>query len=276
MRSERRAAERWLQASEWNQDVVASEAEGTERVARIMARRGLCSRREAEDLIERGQVLVNGCVVRQQGVKAAPDAEITILPQGAAGLASRVTVLLHKPPGIVSGRPEPGQTPAWKLLRGDNVHGEIEERTRARVLADPGSLSVAGRLDRASRGLLVLTDDGAVARRLIGAHDVTKTYEVRVDDVATDSQLRKLGGVLTLDGKRLQPMQVSRLANHVLRFELVEGRKHQIRRACRHVGLDVLDLFRVAIGPLKLGDLPEGHWRPASAAELVRLRGSRE
>jgi 23S rRNA pseudouridine2604 synthase len=276
MRRGRVALQCGLQVTERDQDVVASEAEGTERIARIMARRGLCSRREAEDLIERGQVMVNGCLVRQQGVKATPDAEITILPQGAAGLASQVTVLLHKPPGVVSGRPEPGQTPAWQLLRSNNVHGDIEDRALARVLADPRSLSVAGRLDRASRGLLVLTEDGAIARRLVGGHDLTKTYEVRVDEVVTDSQLRKLGGALTLDGKRLLPMRVHRLSTCVLRFDLVEGRKHQIRRACRHVGLDVLDLFRIAIGPLKLGDLPEGCWRPATAAELTRLRGSRE
>jgi 23S rRNA pseudouridine2604 synthase len=274
MKARRGTSERGHQGSERSQEAVGTEAGRAERIAKIMARRGLCSRREAEDLIGQGQVLVNGCVVRQQGVKAAPDADITILSQGAAGLASRVTVLLHKPAGVVSGRPEPGQTPAWQLLRDDNAHGKIDESTRARVLADPKSLSVAGRLDRASRGLLVLTDDGAVAQRLVGSHDLTKTYEVRVDEVVSDSQLHKLAGVLTLDGKRLRPMQVSRLSSRVLRFELVEGRKHQIRRACRHVGLDVLDLFRVAIGPFKLGGLPESHWRPANPIELARLRGS--
>jgi len=242
-----------------------------ERVAKIMARRGLCSRREAERLIDDGQVMVDGALVREQGVKAPPDARITITAAGAAELAARVTVLLHKPPGVVSAQPESGQTPAWRLLQRKTLHGDAEPGLIGRVLAAPQSLSVAGRLDRASRGLLVLTDDGAVARRLIGGHAITKTYTVRLREPVSDVQVAKLSGPLTLDGRKLQPMKVRRLSSHVLRFELIEGRKHQIRRVCRHVGLNVIDLLRIAIGPLRLGDLPEGRWRPATLLELERL-----
>lgn len=243
----------------------------TERISKILARRGLCSRREAERLIDAGQVTVDGVVVREQGTRASPDAEILILQSGAESLAARVTVLLHKPVGIVSTLPEAGQVPAWKLLRRDNIEGSIEPRLLQRILADPQSLSVAGRLDRASRGLLVLTQDGAVAKRIVGTHTVEKVYSVRTAEPVTEAQIRKLRGRLVLDGRDLLPMHVQRLSDDRLRFRLVEGRKHQLRRVCRHVGLTVVDLLREAVGPLRLGRLPEGHWRLAGADELAQL-----
>lgn len=243
-----------------------------ERVAKLMAARGLCSRREAERLIDAGGVTVDGEPVRAQGAKAASDADIRITDAGARLLGGRATVLLHKPIGIVSTQPEPGQTPAWKLLRAASRRGAIDAATERGVLADPQSLSVAGRLDRASRGLLILTQDGTVARRIIGGQGVEKAYLVRTDAPATDGQLRKLNGPMRLDGQPLLPMRVSRVDTQTLRFVLVEGKKHQIRRCARTVGLAVTDLFRVAVGPLALGDLPEGCWRVASAEEIERLQ----
>lgn len=247
-------------------------AVSSERVAKLMAARGLCSRRAAEQLIAAGCVLVDGEVVATQGVKAAADADIRLTDSGRARLAQHVTVVLHKPVGIVSAQPEAGQTPAWTLVRAETGRGAIEPLLRTRVLADPSSLSVAGRLDRASRGLLVLTDDGAVARCIIGGQQVEKTYLVRTAEAATDGQLAKLNGPLRLDGVPLRPMRVTRDDATRLRFVLVEGRKHQIRRCCRTVGLTVTDLLRIAIGPLALGALPEGGWRLATADELARLR----
>jgi 23S rRNA pseudouridine2604 synthase len=238
-----------------------------------MARRGLCSRREAERLIEAGLVLVDGVVVREQGTKALPDAKIEILPEGGRALAARLTVILHKPAGIVSTQPEPGQTPAWKLIRRDNVRGPVDPATLDRVVADPAGLSVAGRLDRASRGLLVLTQDGTLARLLIGGNAVEKSYLVRTAEPATDGQVRKLNAPMQLDGQPLLPMRVRAAGDSLLRFRLREGKKHQIRRVCRHVGLDVTDLFRESVGPLRIGDLPEGQWRLATEDELARLRG---
>jgi len=243
-----------------------------ERVAKILARRGVCSRREAERLIDQGQVVVDGSVVREQGVKAALDAEIQVLAEGTAALAARLTVVLNKPPGVVSAKkPEPGQTAPADLLHKKNASGDIDVETLSRITASPQAFSVAGRLDRDSRGLLVLTEDGSVARRLVGSHDVRKMYEVCVAETVTESQLRKLNGGLTLDGKLLRPMKVRSLSSRLLSFMLVEGRNRQIRRTCRHVGLHVVDLLRVAVGPIRLGDLPEGHWRLVREEELVRL-----
>jgi len=244
----------------------------TERVAKLMAGRGLCSRREAERLIASGQVIVDGVVVRTQGVKAAPDADIRVGAAGAAALGAQVTVILNKPAGIVSTQPRPGEIPAWTLLRADTAAGDVAPETLARIVGAPSTLAVAGRLDRASRGLLVLTQDGTIARLLIGEHRVPKTYTVRVGEPVTDEQVRKLRGRMTLDGRPLRPMDVRRLSRHVLRFVLVEGRKHQIRRVCRTVGLTVVDLVRDAVGPLTLAGLPEGRWRAVGAEETEQLK----
>lgn len=243
-----------------------------ERVAKLMANRGLCSRREAERLIEQGLVLVDGVAMREQGCKARPDADIRVAPHGEAQLAEQVTIVLHKPVGVVSTQPEAGQTPAWKLVTARSAHGPGAPAARARATGEPWTLAVAGRLDRASRGLLLMTQDGSIARRIIGGHGVEKCYLVRIDTPATDLQIRKLRGPLRLDEEPLQPMRVERVADDTLRFVLVEGKKHQIRRLCRRFGLNVTDLFRVAIGPLQLGDLPEGKWRVVQPEELERLR----
>jgi 23S rRNA pseudouridine2604 synthase len=243
-----------------------------QRVAKLMATRGLCSRREAERLIERGLVTVDGVVVREQGCKARPDADIRVTPDGAQTLAAQRTIVLHKPPGIVSTQPQPGQTPAWKLVTARGSAEALDPETLAQITVEPWTLAVAGRLDRASRGLLVMTQDGAIARRIIGGQGVEKCYLVRTTEAATDAQLRKLRGPLSLDGERLQPMRVERVGENAVRFVLVEGKKHQIRRVCRRFGLTVVDLFRTAIGPLELGDLPEGKWRLVHADELEHLR----
>lgn len=243
-----------------------------ERVAKLMAARGLCSRREAERLIDAGCVLVDGAPVVAQGAKAAADADIRITDAGQHLLGGRATVLLHKPVGIVSTQPEPGQTPAWTLLRAASRRGPSDAAREREVLAEPQSLSVAGRLDRASRGLLVLTQDGTVARRIIGGQGVEKAYLVRTSEPASDGQVRKLNGPMRLDGQPLLPMRVERHDPQTLRFVLVEGKKHQIRRVLRTVGLEVADLLRIAVGPLALGDLPAGCWRLATDAEIAALQ----
>ncbi len=243
-----------------------------ERVAKLMASRGLCSRREAERLIAAGQVLVDGAVVREQGVKAGLDADIRIAEGGSVALAARLTIILNKPVGIVSTQPRPHETPAWALLRADTVAGDIVPDALARIVAAPSTLAVAGRLDRASRGLLVMTQDGTIARLLVGGHGVSKVYRVEVSEPITGEQVRKLNGRMKLDGTPLRPMDVRQVSRHTLRMVLTEGRKHQIRRVCRTVGLTVVDLMRTAVGPLELGALKEGAWRLVTAAELEALK----
>jgi 23S rRNA pseudouridine2604 synthase len=157
------------------------------------------------------------------------------------------------------------------LIRPENAHGPIDAEVLASVVGNPQRFNVAGRLDRASRGLLVLTEDGRVAKRLISGHEVEKTYVVRVAGVVHEEQLIKLRGDLALDGQALLPMRAERVSANAIRFVLVEGRKHQIRRVCRKVGVNLTDLLREEVGPFHLDPLPEGKWRLATADELADL-----
>lgn len=253
---------------------MESADDGLQRVSKILARRGICSRREAERLIAAGQVTVDGEVVREQGTRARWDASIEVAQEASRELAARITVALHKPAGYVSAAPEPGQLAACDLLTADRAFAGVDADGVRRVVAAAGRLAVAGRLDRASRGLLILTEEGVLARALVGGHGVVKSYQVVVSSDVADSQIARLNRPMCLDERRLLPMRVRRSGVRALHFQLVEGMKHQIRRCCRHVGLEVVDLLRDAVGPVRLDALPEGRWRTLSPAELEALRAS--
>ncbi len=230
------------------------------RLSKIMAERGICSRREADEFIERGWVFVDGKRVSELGIRIDPDARIDLAPEAARTQRQRVTILLNKPVGYVSGQPEPGYTPAVSLIGGDNQFDrDSAQRFHGSHLMN---LAPAGRLDIDSTGLLVLTQDGRVARRLIGDDSkVDKEYLVRVEGTLDEEGLALLNHGLELDGVRLRPAKVEWINDDQLRFELREGRKRQIRRMCELVGLTVVGLKRVRIGQIKLGDLPLGQWR---------------
>lgn len=234
-------------------------AEGV-RLSKVMAERGLCSRREADAIIERGWVFVDGRRVSELGTRIDPQAEITLAPQAKRQQAEQVTILLHKPVGYVSGQPEPGYEPAVSLIGADNQYDRDEaQRFHASHLK---GLAPAGRLDIDSTGLLVLTQDGRIARQLIGDDSkVDKEYLVRVDGELDAQGLALLNHGLELDGRTLRPAKVEWINEDQLRFVLREGRKRQIRRMCELVGLKVVGLKRVRIGAVRLGDLPLGQWR---------------
>ena len=249
--------------------------DGRQRVAKLMAWRGLCSRREAERLIVNGEVMVDGVVVREPGSKCLPDAAICLRSRGQRWLSQSVSVLLHKPCGVVSTQPEGDQVPAWQLLASDALHGPADPALVRRVMTKPWTLAVAGRLDRESRGLLLLTQDGTLARLVTGSGRIAKRYRVELAEVVGDHHLRALNRPMRLDDRPLRPMQVTRLGGRCLAFVLHEGRKHQIRRVCAALSLTVTDLLREAIGPCQLGDLPVGCWRPVRPKELEQLAADR-
>lgn len=226
-----------------------------------MAQRGLCSRREADRYIQEGWVRVDGVVVSELGTKIDPDQRIELDARAQARQEDQVTILLNKPIGYVSGQPEPGYIPAVALVSEDTHWAEDPVRRRFHSAQLKG-LAPAGRLDIDSQGLLVLTQDGRVARQLIGADTkVEKEYLVRVAGRLDDRGLRLLNHGLSLDGRALRPARVSWLNDDQLRFILREGRKRQIRRMCELVGLQVTGLKRVRMGRVMLGHLPEGTWR---------------
>jgi 23S rRNA pseudouridine2604 synthase len=243
------------------------------RLNKRMAELGLCSRREADDWIAQGWVKVNGQVA-PMGLKVLPQDRIEVDKKAQGQQASQVTILLHKPMGFVSGQAEDGHEPAVVLVNPRTHWREDPSRNRFSPPQLRG-LAPAGRLDIDSVGLLVLTQDGRVARQLIGEDSgMEKEYLVRVTwtspqgDVATDvqrvfppAQLARLRHGLSLDGQPLKPARVDWQNPEQLRFILTEGKKRQIRRMCEQVGLKVVGLKRIRIGRVVLGSLPVGQWR---------------
>ncbi len=256
---------------------------GEVRLNKRMADLGLCSRREADEWIARGWVLVNGQPA-VMGQPVPPDARVEVLPQARHQQAGQVTILVHKPVGYVSGLPEDGHESAAVLIKPQS-HWRDDRSGRRFEASHTRGLAPAGRLDIDSTGLLVLTQDGRVARTLIGEDSgVEKEYLVRVhwapngprgagvvtQDVQAAFPAERLALLrhgLSLDDQPLKPAQVDWQNPEQLRFVLTEGKKRQIRRMCEQVGLHVVGLKRIRIGRVMLGNLPVGQWRYLRADE---------
>ena len=257
-------------------DVDYGDETGLMRLSKRMSELGMCSRREADEWIEKGWVLVDGERIDTLGTKVRADQKIEIDERASAAQAAQVTILLHKPVGYVSGQAEDGYEPAAVLItRANRWSGD-----HSPVRFSPQhlhALAPAGRLDIDSTGLLVLTQNGVIAKQLIGEQsDIDKEYLVRVrfgerlidiDQHFPAESLAKLRHGLELDGVALKPAMVSWQNGEQLRFVLREGKKRQIRRMCELVGLDVIGLKRVRMGRVMLGALPQGQWRYLSADE---------
>ena len=256
------------------------------RLSKRMSELGLSSRREADEWIERGWVRVDGAVAIL-GLKVLPHQEIAVDGRARKEQAKRITVLLHKPIGYVSGQAEDGHTPASVLAVPENQWHEVlrDEQGRRNPSTrhvkpapvrhqDLFGLAPAGRLDIDSTGLLVLTQDGRIAKQLIGEDsEIEKEYLVRVrysknGGKLPDSDLQLLNHGLSLDGSALRPAKVWWQNDDQLRFVLREGKKRQIRRMCEAIGLQVAGLKRVRIGNVMLGKLPQGKWRFLGAGEI--------
>ncbi len=235
-----------------------------QRVNKWLAAEGVCSRREAEELITGGGVFIDGARVDDPGRKIEPGQAIEV--RGADATA-KISVVINKPVGVVSAQPEGAQIPAARLLTRANLVGAADNMPTAKT-----SLPPLGRLDQDSRGLLLLSEDGVLTKAVIGPDSkLDKEYLVRVAGPVTERKLALLRHGLALDGRQLKPAKVTAVEPQRLRFVLTEGRNRQIRRMCELVDLEVTDLYRIRIGPLKLGDLPEGRWRALQPAERDKL-----
>lgn len=234
----------------------------TERIQKLMAAAGLCSRRTAEEWIAAGRVIVNGRIARV-GDKADLDRD-TVLVDGSPlrGAAQHVYLMLHKPRGYVT-----------------TLSDERGRRTAAELVADCGTrVYPVGRLDRDSEGLLLFTNDGQLTHALLHpSHQVDKTYIVSVTG-AEDGSAERLAAVDKLDGESIVPAQVEELhrSGTAAEYRVVihQGKKRQIRRMCAAAGLEVTRLCRVAEGGLRLGGLPPGKWRYLTEEELGLIRGN--
>lgn len=232
-----------------------------QRLQKLLASAGICSRRAAETYISAGRVTVNGVVARL-GDGADPDTDIVLLDGKPVDFSREESlyIMLHKPVGYVS-----------------TMSDERGRRTVRDLTADVGArVYPVGRLDLNSSGLLLMTNDGALAHKLMHPkYEVEKTYLVGVRGDAA-SALAVLRAPMELDGAALSPAKVEFVKTTpegaVLRFVIHEGRNRQVRRMCEKADLEVSWLRRVAEGRLVLGDLPRGAWRYLTQAEVAYLK----
>lgn len=230
-----------------------------ERIQKIISARGVASRRKAEEWISAGRVTCNGRIC-QLGDLADPDADqISIDGKPLPSAGKRLYIMLHKPRGFVT-----------------TLSDEKGRKNAAQLVADCGErVYPIGRLDMDSEGLLLFTNDGAFANRLMHpSHEVSKTYHVLVEGVTAEA-LERLRSPVILDGYQIRPPQVRQLrcegGRGVVEVVIHEGRNRQVRRMCAMAGMTVLRLRRVAEGGIFLGDLPKGKWRHLTPEECALL-----
>ena len=233
-----------------------------ERLQKLIARAGICSRRTAETLLTAGRVTVNG-VAAHLGDKADADTDVIAIDGTAIAFAEpSVYLMLNKPRGYVT-----------------TLRDELGRATAAELVADCGTrVFPVGRLDKESEGLLLFTNDGALMQAMTHpSHQVDKTYEVTVTGQLEGAEDR-LSAVTELDGEPIVPAQVEimerRQGQALLRVTIHQGKNRQIRRMCAQVGMQVTRLRRVSEDALTLGDLKPGQWRYLTDAEVAALKGS--
>ena len=233
-----------------------------ERLQKVLARAGIASRRQCEVLITTGRVQVNGQVVRTQGVRVQPERDRIQVDGQTVRAEDPVTILLHKPAGYITSRSDP---------QGRPVVTSLLPRTGL------PRLFPVGRLDWDTEGLLLLTNDGDLAYALTHPrYGVRKVYHAKVKGHPTPEALARLMRGVVCDGEPLKALAVEMLhptrQNAWIVISLDQGRYRQVRRMCEGVGHPVLKLVRVAVGPIHLGSLPRGQWRPLTPDELRALQ----
>jgi len=225
------------------------------RLQKFLSAAGVCSRRKGEALILSGRVTVNGERIKTLGTQVDPDADRVAVDGKPAVLKSEhVYLALHKPEGYVTSCDHPGEKIVLELVDSDR------------------RLFPVGRLDKASTGLLLLTDDGRIHHRLSHpSFDHEKEYEVTVDKPLTQSVLKKLARGLMIQDKRTRPAKVKKLSTNRFLIILQEGRNRQIRRMVGKVGHTVKQLKRIRVAHIQLGKLKKGRWRHLTTKEQTQL-----
>lgn len=234
------------------------------RVAKYLAQSGIVSRRRAESLIDAGKLHIDGKLIKEMGVKVTNG---QILELNIEDEEASISILLNKPVGYVSAQAQEGELPAIVLVKPKNcIDGTNRDYSSLKIPA-------LGRLDKDSHGLLILSNDGVLAKNIISPmSESEKEYIVQVSGLINEAKLSKLRFGLNLDGRKLKRAKVIQIDENSINFTLNEGRNRQIRRMCSMVGLEVKDLKRVRIGKIRLGNLQTGHWRSLTKAEIESFK----
>lgn len=235
------------------------------RLSKLMSERGICSRREADSLIEKGLVKVDGILVNQLGLKVTRAVKIEVIKEAKSILNKKVTIVLNKPRDFVSSQPEKGYKHSLTLIKKKNYFGDNYFNF------DQKGLAPLGRLDIDSTGLILYSQKGTLAKKIIGEDSkIEKEYEVNITGGALDQEkILKLTHGLSLDGAKLKPTKVQKISPTFFKITLTQGRKRQIRRMCELVGLKVTRLKRIRIGRYRIKELPEGFWTFVEDSEIL-------
>ena len=228
------------------------------RLNQLLSLKNITSRRQADEWIKKSWVKVNKKIITEMGAQVSEKDLVEISAKAFA--KQKITLILNKPTGYVSMPEDPNYPSAYELLKTENQYLDTPDSTQAPSF-NSSQLSVCGRLDQDSHGLLLLTEDPVLVKKIIGEHSkVQKQYIVTVTGEITNEKVQKLCFGLSIEGQKLRPAEVKQISKNKLDFTLKEGKKRQIRRMCGLVGLQVQDLQRIRIGSYTLNHIPLGKW----------------
>lgn len=243
------------------------------RISKLFSEKGIASRRTTEKWFENSWIYVNNKLHTSPGELIHPLSLIFIHPDAFSEVQEQITLVLNKPPGYVSTFNDPKYEHALSLITKNNFYASKKSNFKISYKNfNNKNLGPVGRLDAPSRGLIIYTQDGTLAKKIIGPNaNIKKEYLVKVVGEITEQKIKKLQFGLSLDGQKLKRAEVSIAdpKSKTLKFILQEGKNRQIRRMCHLVNLKVEDLLRVQIGRLKISDLPEGQWAFVTAQDIL-------
>ena len=228
------------------------------RLQKYMADCGIASRRKCEELILQGKVSVNGVKVKELGTKVTEEDEVSYKGKVIKKVFKKVYIALNKPVGFITSASDEFDRPTVMNLVEDEIHTRIYP---------------VGRLDFDTEGLLIMTNDGDLTFKLTHPkHTIYKKYVATLNDVPHPKEIERLKKGVVVDGKKTQPPIVNWLKDNVVEISISEGRNRQVRKMFEAIGYEVVNLQRIAVGNLTLGNIPLGRWRHLSNSEINYLK----